>query len=88
MRILLNSNGLRIAQDDQLVATLKKHRERVEVYLQYDGESAEASAYHPADADIRRLQGARPGAAVGCRCVHHPHDDGRARGQRRLRSAR
>ena len=28
VRILLNSNGLRIAQDDQLVATLKKHRER------------------------------------------------------------
>ncbi len=55
VRILLNSNGLRIAQDDQLVATLKKHRERVEVYLQYDGESAEASAYHRG-ADIRRFK--------------------------------
>lgn len=55
VRILINSNGLRIAQDDQLVATLKKHRERVEVYLQYDGESAEASAFHRG-ADIRRFK--------------------------------
>lgn len=55
VRILLNSNGLRIAQDDALVETLKKHRERVEVYLQFDGESAEASAYHRG-ADIRRFK--------------------------------
>ncbi|GAA1799001.1 radical SAM protein [Agromyces neolithicus] len=55
VRILLNSNGLRIAQDDALVATLKRHRERVEVYLQFDGESAEASAYHRG-ADIRRFK--------------------------------
>ncbi|WP_336647623.1 radical SAM protein [Microbacterium sp. MMO-10] len=55
VRILLNSNGLRIAQDDALVEILKKHRERVEVYLQYDGESAEASAYHRG-ADIRRFK--------------------------------
>ncbi|MDR2998857.1 MAG: radical SAM protein, partial [Microbacterium sp.] len=40
VRILLNSNGLRIANDDEFVAFLKKHRERVEVYLQYDGEEA------------------------------------------------
>ena len=32
-----------------------RHRERVEVYLQYDGESAEASAYHRG-ADIRRFK--------------------------------
>lgn len=55
VRILLNSNGLRIAQDDALVATLAKHRERVEVYLQFDGVSAEASAYHRG-ADIRRFK--------------------------------
>ncbi|MDF0515541.1 radical SAM protein [Agromyces sp. H3Y2-19a] len=55
VRILLNSNGLRIAQDDALVETLKKHRERVEVYLQFDGESAQASAYHRG-ADIRRFK--------------------------------
>ena len=55
VRILLNSNGLRIAQDDALVETLRRHRERVEVYLQFDGESAEASAYHRG-ADIRRFK--------------------------------
>lgn len=55
VRVLLNTNGLRVAQDDALVALLKKHRERVEVYLQYDGESAEASAYHRG-ADIRRFK--------------------------------
>lgn len=55
VRILLNSNGLRIAQDDALVETLKRHRERVEIYLQYDGESAEASAFHRG-ADIRRFK--------------------------------
>ena len=36
-RILLNTNGLKIARDDALVAWLADHRERVEVYLQYDG---------------------------------------------------
>ncbi len=55
VRILLNTNGLRIAQDDELLALLTRHRERVEVYLQYDGESAEASTYHRG-ADIRRFK--------------------------------
>ncbi|MEI2712648.1 MAG: radical SAM protein [Nocardioides sp.] len=55
VRILLNTNGLAIAQDDDLVALLAKHRERVEVYLQYDGETAEASAFHRG-ADIRRFK--------------------------------
>ena len=55
VRILINSNGLRIAQDDELLATLTRHRERVEIYLQYDGESAEASTYHRG-ADIRRFK--------------------------------
>lgn len=55
VRILLNSNGLRIAQDDEFVATLKRHRERVEVYLQYDGESAQSAKYHRG-ADIRRFK--------------------------------
>ena len=55
VRILVNTNGLRIAQDDELLALLARHRERVEVYLQYDGESAEASTYHRG-ADIRRFK--------------------------------
>lgn len=45
-RILVNSNGLRIATDDDLLCLLARHRERVEVYLQYDGLSAQAHRYH------------------------------------------
>jgi hypothetical protein len=55
VRILVNTNGLRIAQDDQLLALLERHRERVEVYLQYDGASAAASTHHRG-ADIRRFK--------------------------------
>ena len=55
VRILVNTNGLRIAQDDELLTLLTRHRERVEVYLQYDGESAEASTHHRG-ADIRRFK--------------------------------
>ncbi|WP_449274533.1 radical SAM protein [Knoellia altitudinis] len=55
VRILVNTNGLRVAQDDELVALLRRHRERVEVYLQYDGESAQASITHRG-ADIRRFK--------------------------------
>ena len=36
-RILINSNGLRITADNGLLDLLTHHRERVEVYLQYDG---------------------------------------------------
>ncbi len=55
VRILVNTNGLRIAQDDELLALLRRHRERVEVYLQYDGESGDAVTYHRG-ADIRRFK--------------------------------
>lgn len=46
VRILLNTNGIRLAKDDALLAVLRRHRERVEVYLQYDGPRAEASRHH------------------------------------------
>jgi len=36
-RILLNTNGIRIASEDALVQYLAAHRDRVEVYLQFDG---------------------------------------------------
>jgi 7,8-dihydro-6-hydroxymethylpterin dimethyltransferase len=55
VRVLVNTNGLRIAQDDALLELLARHRERVEVYLQYDGHSAEASVHHRG-ADIRRFK--------------------------------
>ena len=55
VRILLNTNGITLAQDDALIALLGKHRERVEVYLQYDGESPQASQTHRG-ADLRRFK--------------------------------
>ena len=62
VRILINSNGLLIARDDALLDLLRRHRQRVEVYLQYDGSSAEASMHHRGgdlrahkDAAVRRL---------------------------------
>ena len=36
-RILLNTNGRRIAKDDAFLRFLQDHRERIEVYLQFDG---------------------------------------------------
>lgn len=55
VRILVNTNGLRIARDDELVALLRTHRERVEVYLQVDGLDAEGSVHHRG-ADLRRFK--------------------------------
>ncbi|MET0702808.1 MAG: radical SAM protein [Mycobacterium sp.] len=54
-RILINSNGLRIAADDALLDLLTEHRERVEVYLQYDGLSEAAHRYHRGG-DLRRFK--------------------------------
>ena len=45
-RILLNTNGIRIAQDDALVEWLAAHRDRVEIYLQYDGRRASSYRAH------------------------------------------
>ena len=36
-RIMLNTNGRRIARDDRFLSFLHRHRGRVEVYLQFDG---------------------------------------------------
>lgn len=36
-RVILNTNGIRIAKDDRFVTSLGRLRGRVEVYLQFDG---------------------------------------------------
>ena len=36
-RVMLNTNGRRIARDDKFVKFLQKNRDRIEVYLQFDG---------------------------------------------------
>ena len=37
-RILLNTNGIRLANDKTFLRFLASHRERLEIYLQYDGQ--------------------------------------------------
>jgi uncharacterized radical SAM superfamily Fe-S cluster-containing enzyme len=56
-RILVNTNGVRIATDDALLDLLTAHRERVEVYLQYDGLSESAHRHHRGG-DLRRIKSA------------------------------
>ncbi len=55
IRIMVNTNGLLLASDDDLVALLARHRARVEVYLQYDGPSPAASVHHRG-ADLTRFK--------------------------------
>jgi hypothetical protein len=55
VRVLVNTNGVKLARDDALLDLLARHRDRVEVYLQYDGPSA-ASSRHHRGADLSRLK--------------------------------
>jgi Radical SAM superfamily len=55
VRVLINTNGLRIARDDDLLAFLADHSDRIEVYLQFDGFKPETHRYHRA-ADLRRVK--------------------------------
>ncbi|MEA2827524.1 MAG: 7,8-dihydro-6-hydroxymethylpterin dimethyltransferase [Actinomycetota bacterium] len=45
-RILINTNGMRLAHDDALLAALAHRRDRVEVYLQFDGFRAATHRHH------------------------------------------
>ena len=42
-RIMLNTNGRRIARDDRFLSWLQSRRERIEVYLQFDGGDSQAA---------------------------------------------
>ena len=55
VRILINSNGIEIARDDVLLRFLAQHRERIEVYLQFDGFRRETHRYHR-NVDLRRTK--------------------------------
>ncbi|MGR0317968.1 radical SAM protein [Agromyces sp. ZXT2-3] len=46
VRIMVNTNGMLVASDDRTLELLARHRDRLEVYLQYDGPSSEASVHH------------------------------------------
>jgi len=52
VRVLLNTNGLRLAHDDGLLSFLAEHNERIELYLQFDG-FRESTWQHHRGADLR-----------------------------------
>jgi uncharacterized radical SAM superfamily Fe-S cluster-containing enzyme len=54
-RVVLNTNGVRLAKDDKLMAALAKMRHRMEVYLQFDGFSLESQLYHRGE-DLREIK--------------------------------
>ena len=45
-RVLINTNGRRIARDRAFVERLARFRDRIEIYLQFDGPSASAALHH------------------------------------------
>lgn len=54
-RVLLNTNGIRLASDSEFVAFLREHRKRIEVYLQYDGQRADTHL-HLRGQDLREVK--------------------------------
>ncbi len=46
--VMINTNGIRLAKDAQLVEFIRERRDRVEIYLQWDGED---------DTTLQRLRG-------------------------------
>lgn len=54
-RILINTNGIRLANDDALLSFVAEHRDRVEIYLQYDGQR-ESTHEHLRGVDLREIK--------------------------------
>jgi uncharacterized radical SAM superfamily Fe-S cluster-containing enzyme len=55
VRVILNTNGVLVARNDELLGFLARHRSRVEVYLQFDGFEETAYRFHRG-ADLRELK--------------------------------
>jgi uncharacterized radical SAM superfamily Fe-S cluster-containing enzyme len=54
-RILLNTNGIRLAADDAFLSAVAALRDRVEIYLQFDGQRADTQRYLRGQ-DLRALK--------------------------------
>ncbi len=54
-RVVLNTNGVRIARDDKFVDALHKLRDRMEIYMQFDGFSLDTHMYHRGK-DLREIK--------------------------------
>ena len=55
VRILVNTNGVTLSRDDELLDLFRSHRDRVEIYLQFDGFRKETYLHHRA-ADLRTIK--------------------------------
>jgi uncharacterized radical SAM superfamily Fe-S cluster-containing enzyme len=81
-RVVLNTNGIRIARDDRFLATLASLRERVEVYLQFDGFREATHRFHRGEdlrdvkaEAIRRLTGERIFTTLAMAVARGVNDD-------------
>ena len=63
-RVLLNTNGIRIARDDAFLGALAGMRDRVEVYLQFDGFELETHLFHRGE-DLREMKERAIGRLTG-----------------------
>jgi uncharacterized radical SAM superfamily Fe-S cluster-containing enzyme len=54
-RIVVNTNGITISRDDELLDAFRRHNRRVEVYLQFDGFRKETYLHHR-NADLRGMK--------------------------------
>jgi uncharacterized radical SAM superfamily Fe-S cluster-containing enzyme len=55
VRVLINSNGVEIARNDDLLTYLEQHHDRIEIYLQFDGFKKETHLHHR-NADLRSIK--------------------------------
>jgi len=81
-RIVVNTNGLRVARDDPFLAFMADRRKRLEVYLQYDGPRVAASqalrgTNLPAmrALALERLTGARVFTTLACAVAAGVNDE-------------
>lgn len=54
-RVLVNTNGVELSRNDELLDWLRRNRRRVEVYLQFDGFKRETYLHHRG-ADLRTMK--------------------------------
>ncbi len=54
-RVIINTNGVELARNDALLEFLRDHRERIEIYLQFDGFRA-ATHKHHRNADLGSIK--------------------------------
>ncbi len=81
-RVVVNTNGVRLARDDRLLDLLARHRDRVEVYLSFDGvrpatyRTLRGASLLDLKRDVlARLTGARVFTTLACMVALGVNDD-------------